>query len=89
VHRVATAIVQWKPRIIDLDLRAYFDTVRHHVLLEKIARQIKDDELMRLLKLMLTASDKQGVLQGDVFTPHTLPSKIAGSVLDGHRSDRA
>src|SRR5208283_1529849 len=30
VHRVATAIVQWKTRIIDLDLRAYFDTVRHH-----------------------------------------------------------
>ena len=24
VHRVATAIVQWKTRIIDLDLRAYF-----------------------------------------------------------------
>src|SRR6266568_802262 len=29
VHRVATAIVKWKTRIIDLDLRAYFDTVRH------------------------------------------------------------
>ena len=25
VHRVATAIVQWKTRIIDLDLRAYLD----------------------------------------------------------------
>jgi hypothetical protein len=32
---VATAIVQWKTRIIDLDLRAYFDTVRHHLLLER------------------------------------------------------
>ena len=35
------AIVQWKTRIIDLDLRAYFDTVRHHLLLEKVARRIK------------------------------------------------
>jgi RNA-directed DNA polymerase len=71
VHRVATAIVQGKTRIIDLDLRAYFDTVRHHLLLEKIARRVADDEVMRLLKLMLTASGKQGVPQGGVVTPRT------------------
>ena len=71
VHRVATAIVQWKTRIIDLDLRAYFDTVRHHLLLEKVARRINDDEVMRLLKLTLTASGKQGVPQGGVITPLT------------------
>ncbi|MCY1232657.1 group II intron reverse transcriptase/maturase [compost metagenome] len=69
VHRVATAIVQWKTRVIDLDLRAYFDTVRHHLLLEKVARRINDDEVMRLLKLMLTASGKQGVPQGGVISP--------------------
>jgi RNA-directed DNA polymerase len=69
VHRVATAIVQSKTRIIDLDLRAYFDTVRHHLLLEKIARRINDNEVMHLLKLMLTASGKQGVPQGGVISP--------------------
>jgi RNA-directed DNA polymerase len=69
VHRVATAIVQWKTRVIDLDLRAYFDTVRHHLLLEKVARRINDGEVMRLLKLMLTASGKQGVPQGGVISP--------------------
>ncbi len=58
VHRVATAIVQQKTRVIDLDLRAYFDTVRHHLLLEKVARRVNDDEVMRLLKLMLTSSGK-------------------------------
>src|ERR1700727_3885621 len=51
VNRVAQAIVQWKTRVIDLDLRAYFDTVRHHLLLEKVARRVNDDEVMRLLKL--------------------------------------
>ena len=71
VHRVATAIVQWKTRVIDLDLRAYFDTVRHYLLLEKVARRINDDAVMRLLKLMLTASGKQGVPQGGVITPLT------------------
>src|SRR5579864_9459292 len=69
VHRVATAIVKWKTRIIDLDLRAYFDTVRHHLLLGKVARRINDDEVMRLLKLMLIASGKQGVPQGGVISP--------------------
>jgi RNA-directed DNA polymerase len=69
VHRVATAIVQCKTRIIDLDLSAYFDTVRHHLLLEKVARRINDNEVMRLLKLMLTASGKQGVPQGGVISP--------------------
>jgi len=69
VDRVATAIVQWKTRVIDLDLRTFFDTVRHHLLLEKVARRIKDDEVMRLLKLMLTASGKQGVPQGGVISP--------------------
>jgi RNA-directed DNA polymerase len=69
VHRVATAIVQWKTRVIDLDLRAYFDTVRHHLLLEKVARRIHDEDVMHLLKLMLKASGKQGVPQGGVISP--------------------
>jgi RNA-directed DNA polymerase len=69
VHRVATAIVQWKTRVIDLDLRAYFDLVRHHLLLEKVARRVNDDDVMGLLKLMLKASGKQGVPQGGVISP--------------------
>ena len=69
VHRVATAIVQWKTRVIDLDLRAYFDTVRHHLLLEKVARRVNDDDVMCLLKLMLKASGKRGVPQGGVISP--------------------
>ena len=69
VNRVATAIVQWKTRIIDLEVRAYFDTVRHHLLLDKVALRINDDEVMRLLNLTLTASGKQGVPQGEVISP--------------------
>jgi RNA-directed DNA polymerase len=69
VHRVATAIVQWKTRVIDLDLRAYFDTVRHHLLLDKVARRVNDDDVLRLLRLMLKASGKLGVPQGGVISP--------------------
>jgi RNA-directed DNA polymerase len=69
VDRVARAIVERKTCVIDLDLRAYFDTVRHDVLLGKVAQRINDDDVMRLLKLMLKASGKQGVPQGGVISP--------------------
>ena len=69
VDRVARAIVERKTCVIDLDLRAYFDTVRHDVLLGKVARRVNDDDVMRLLKLMLKASGKQGVPQGGVISP--------------------
>ena len=69
VQRVAMAIVQQKTRVIDLDLRAYFDTVRHALLLAKVARRVNDDDVMRLLKMMLKTSGKLGVPQGGVISP--------------------
>jgi len=69
IQRVSAAILKSKTYVIDLDLRAYFDTVRHHVLLEKVARRVNDDEVMCLLKLLLKASGKRGVPQGGVISP--------------------
>jgi len=50
-----------KTRVIDLDLRAYFDNVRHHLLLGKVAKRVQDEEVMHLLSMMLKASGKRGV----------------------------
>jgi len=69
VNRVAQAIVEEKTRIIDIDLSAYFDNVQHYLLLEKVARRVQDDEVMQLLKTMLTATGKKGVPQGGVISP--------------------
>ena len=69
VNRVAQAIVSRKTRIIDLDLRAYFDNVQHDQLLAKVARRIQDATLMRLLKQMLKSTGKKGVPQGGVISP--------------------
>ena len=69
VKRVSEAIVQDKTRVIDLDLRSYFDNVRHHIVLEKVAQRVKDDEVMRLLKMIMKASGKRGVPQGGVISP--------------------
>ncbi|MDH3638189.1 MAG: reverse transcriptase domain-containing protein [Gammaproteobacteria bacterium] len=69
IQRVAEAILTSKTYVIDLDLRYYFDTVRHHLLLEKVARRVDDDEVMYLLRLILKVSGKRGVPQGGVISP--------------------
>ena len=69
VQRVAEAIVEGKTRIIDLDLRAYFDSVQHYLLLEKVAKRVRDNDVMGLLKMILKASGKVGVPQGGVISP--------------------
>ena len=69
VNRVAEAIVKNKTRVIDLDLRAYFDNIRHDILLKKVAERVNDDQVMRVLKLILKAGGKRGVPQGGVISP--------------------
>ena len=69
VLRVDEAIMRGKKRIIDLDLKAYFDSVRHDVLLSKVARRVQDPDILRLLKLILKSTGKQGVPQGGVISP--------------------
>jgi RNA-directed DNA polymerase len=69
VARVAQAIVEEKTRIIDLDLKAYFDNVQHYLLLEKVARRVQDEAVMHLLKMIMKATGKQGVPQGGVISP--------------------
>src|SRR5215469_1557333 len=69
VERVAQAIVHRKTRVLDLDLRSFFDNVRHHILFEKVARRVNDSEVMHLLKLMVKATGEKGLPQGGVLSP--------------------
>ena len=69
LQRVAKAIVKEKTRIVDIDLRAYFDGIRHHLLLGKIAARVDDSKVMALLKAILKASGRRGVPQGGPLSP--------------------
>ena len=69
IDRVARAIVQHKTRVIDIDLRSYFDNVRHDRLLGKVAQRVDDADVMHLLKIMLKANGQRGVPQGGVLSP--------------------
>lgn len=69
IDRVAVAVVKHKIRVIDVDLKAYFDNIRHDILLKKVAKRIDDGKIMRLLKLILKSNGKRGVPQGGVISP--------------------
>jgi RNA-directed DNA polymerase len=69
IQRVKQAILEGKTYVIDFDLRSYFDTVKHHIVMEKMAQRIDDDAVLWLLKLLMDASGKQGVPQGGVISP--------------------
>ena len=73
VDRVARAIVQHKTRVIDIDLRRYFDNVRHDRLFSKVARRVDDADVMHLLKIMLKANGQGGVPQSTLQ-----PNQCAG-----------
>ena len=69
VERVADAIVKYKTRVLDLDLSAYFDNIRHDILLAKVAKRVSDPDVLHVLQLILKATGKKGVAQGDVIAP--------------------
>ena len=69
VDVVSRAIMQGKTRVIDLDLKSYFDNVRHDILLGKIAERVDDADVMQVLRSILKATGGKGVPQGGVISP--------------------
>ena len=55
--------------VIDVDLSRYFDTIRHSVLLDKIAKRVHDPQVLHLVKQIIKAGGKIGVPQGGPFSP--------------------
>src|SRR4030095_4667133 len=89
VRRVAEAIVKYKTRVIDVDLQAYFDNIRHHLLLAKVAQRVNDPDVLHVLKLMLQVSGKKGVAQGGERTLLTkLPAFFSRSAPPARASTR-
>jgi RNA-directed DNA polymerase len=69
VLRADKAIREGKTHSIDLDLKTYFDNVRHSLLLAKVAQRVQDARVMKLLNLILKSTGKKGVPQGGVTSP--------------------
>lgn len=68
---VRRSVMRRMTTVIDVDLSRYFDTIRHSVLLEKIAKRVQDPQVMQLVKQIIKAAGKIGVPQGGPFSPLT------------------
>ena len=69
LDRVVHGLVQGLTRVLDVDLKSYFDNVRHHLLLQKLANRVQDPEILHLIKQILKANGAKGVPQGGVLSP--------------------
>ena len=53
--------------VVDLDLEAFFDRVNHDVLMARVARRVKDKQMVRLIRRYLQA----GLMEGGLVSPRT------------------
>ncbi|MFO7972935.1 MAG: group II intron reverse transcriptase/maturase [Desulfobacterales bacterium] len=66
---VRRSVLRRMTRVIDVDLTNFFDSIQHSLLLEKIAKRVKDPDVMRLVKQIIKTAGKVGVPQGGPFSP--------------------
>lgn len=69
IAEVRRSLLRRMTTVIDVDLAKYFDTIRHDLLLEKIARRVQDPRVLHLIKQILKTAGKIGVPQGGPFSP--------------------
>src|SRR6266704_2674940 len=67
--RVVQGLVQGLTPVGDVDLKSYFDNVRHHHFLQKLAKRVQDPKVLHLVKQILKANGNKGVPQGGVLSP--------------------
>lgn len=66
---VRRSVLRRMSTVIDVDLSRYFDSIRHSVLLDKIAKRIQDPQVLHLVKQIIKDGGKVGVPQGGPFSP--------------------
>jgi RNA-directed DNA polymerase len=66
---VRRSVLRRMSTVIDVDLSNYFDTIRHSVLLDKIAKRVQDPQVLHLVKQIIKVGGHVGVAQGGPFSP--------------------
>ncbi len=64
VRRACSYIKEGRRWVVDLDLEKFFDRVNHDILMSRVARRIKDKQVLRLIRRYLQA----GMMEGGVVS---------------------
>jgi RNA-directed DNA polymerase len=69
ISKVRRGLQQRRHRVVDVDLSRYFDDIRHDRVLEKLARRVRDGQVLALVKQFLKSTGHRGVPQGSPLSP--------------------
>jgi len=69
-------VAEGKPYVVDLDLSKFFDRIHHDRLIARLAQQVADKRILRLIGLLL----RSGIMVNGLVTPST-EGAVQGSPL--------
>lgn len=80
IGEVRSGLMWKKHLVVDVDLKSFFDDIRHDRMLAKVARRIQDERVLGLIKQFLKSTGQKGIPQGSPLSP--LLANVALNDLD-------
>lgn len=69
IGEVRSGMMYLKHLVLDVDLKSFFDDIRHAPVLAKVARRVSDEGVLRLIKQFLKSTGERGIPQGSPLSP--------------------
>jgi RNA-directed DNA polymerase len=74
VQQARSYIEEGRRWVVDADLEKFFDRVNHDILMSRVAREVKDQRILKLIRSYLQA----GMMEGGVATARTVGTPQGG-----------
>jgi len=76
IAHVSSALSEGKTWVVDIDLRKYFDSVNHELLLDTVNEEVADGSVLRLIRMFL----ESGVMEHDMLEATAIGTPQGGVI---------